>query len=360
MQITDVPQGLPVVAPPHGLLCPFDLHLDSIPQLLNCELPDHPVYDALEVQTFDDAQRGTGMLAFLQRRADGKVDYYMEPGLRLNRAGYRIGAGIGEWVADHRFDAARLVIAADGVDADIRFTDLEGRVIELRVDDRDGRRRRRARLLAPVSANIVNPGSLMIVYLRGFDLVRAVGRPPVVRIDGEDVAIGVLPGARLHRRHLIKYTGPLTTATLNRTHDGPVALVTSASPGLELSAGDRGVGAWSVHDGLHCARFELTPALPDLRDLTDRRSVQGRWRFDVDGDTITGGTWAAHRTAARVSLELAVTQRWQPADRLPPLIRAVTTVIPVFRRWPTTYRWHATVRLGTQPTMVSRWERTER
>jgi hypothetical protein len=358
MQITDVPQGQSSTATTRGVLCPFDLHLDSIPQLLNCELPDHPVYDALEVQTFDDPERGTGMLAFLQRRADGKVDYYLEPGLRLDRQGYRIGAGIGEWVPEHHFESAQLTIAPDGVAADIRFTDLAGRVIELRVDDRDGRQRRRARLLAPVSANIVSPDSLMVVYLRGFDLVRAVGRPPVVRIDGDDVAIATLPGARLHRRRLIKYAGPLTTAMLNRAHDGPVPVVTPASPGLELRTGARGLAAWSVHEGLHCARFELTPPLPDLRDLAEQQSVQGRWRIDVDGDTITGGSWVVRRTDAQVSVDLAVTQRWQPADRLPLLMRMVTTVVPMFRRWPTTYRWHATVMLGSEPTMVSRWERT--
>jgi hypothetical protein len=39
-------------------------------------------------------------------------------------------------------------------------------------------------------------------------------------------------------------------------------------------------------------------------------------------------------------------------------MRLVTTVVPVFRRWPTTYCWHADVHLGAAPTMSSRWERT--
>jgi hypothetical protein len=39
-------------------------------------------------------------------------------------------------------------------------------------------------------------------------------------------------------------------------------------------------------------------------------------------------------------------------------MRTVTSLVPVFRRWPTTYRWSATVRLGEPPTMTSRWERT--
>jgi hypothetical protein len=31
----------------------------------------------------------------------------------------------------------------------------------------------------------------------------------------------------------------------------------------------------------------------------------------------------------------------------------------VFRTWPTTYRWSATVILGDQPMLQSRWERTD-
>jgi hypothetical protein len=359
MQITDVPPpGADLRTPQSGLLCPFDLHLDPIPQLLNCELTAHPLYDAIEVQTFDDAERGTGMLAFLSRRGDRKVDYYLEPGLRLDPSGYAIGSGIGEWVTDHHFDAAQLDITRDGVVADIRFTDVAGRAIELRVDDRDGRPRRRARLLAPVSAGITQPSSLMVVYLRGFDLVRAVRRAPVIRIDDEDVEIGALPAGRLHRRHLIKYAGPLTTALLNRDHDGPLARVGPDSPGVELCRDGSAVAALSAHRGLHNARVELAPALPDVRSLHDGQLLRGLWRIDVDGDTITGGTWSARRRGDEVSLALDVTRRWRPADRLPLLMRTVTRVIPVFRRWPTTYRWRGTVTLTPEPTMVSGWERT--
>ena len=36
---------------------------------------------------------------------------------------------------------------------------------------------------------------------------------------------------------------------------------------------------------------------------------------------------------------------------------AVTRLAPVFRTWPTTYRWRGTVTLGNQPTLTARWER---
>jgi hypothetical protein len=54
---------------------------------------------------------------------------------------------------------------------------------------------------------------------------------------------------------------------------------------------------------------------------------------------------------------LDVDERWKPG-RLPWLMRVVTTVVPVFRRWPTTYRWRAEVRLEPAASMTARWERT--
>ena len=41
---------------------------------------------------------------------------------------------------------------------------------------------------------------------------------------------------------------------------------------------------------------------------------------------------------------------------LPLLMRAVTTVVPVFRRWPTTYQWRASI--GPQGETTTGWRRT--
>jgi hypothetical protein len=39
-------------------------------------------------------------------------------------------------------------------------------------------------------------------------------------------------------------------------------------------------------------------------------------------------------------------------------MRVATTVVPTFRRWPTTYRWTARIALGPAPAMTAGWERT--
>jgi hypothetical protein len=78
--------------------CPFDVAVDTVAAFVNAELSDHPVYDGFEVQWFDDPEHGTGMLAFLQRRQDRRVDYYVQPGLEIDRSGFELGAGTGQWV----------------------------------------------------------------------------------------------------------------------------------------------------------------------------------------------------------------------------------------------------------------------
>ncbi len=340
--------------PTGDVWCPFSLRIDELSAMLNFELVDHPVYDGGELQWFDDEVHGTGMLAFLSRREDRRVDYYLQAGLHVDRGGYEIGGGIGSWT-EIDFDAARLVVTPDGVHAEAAFTDRDGRSVEVRVDDRDGRRRRPGGLLAPVSATIERPVSLLLVWMPRFDLLRTTGARPVIRIDGSDVETGRLPGVRLHRRHLVKYASPVVTIELNRAPDGAPPVEASGSQ-VELDRAGA-VREVSAQFAGHRSRLRFDPAVPDLARLADGSTSTGRWHVEVDRTRLTGGTWSTARTGDTVALGLDVDERWKPG-RLPWLMRLVTTVVPVFRRWPTTYRWRAALHLGLRPTLSSRWERT--
>jgi hypothetical protein len=336
-------------------LAPFDLHVQTIPRLLNAELADHPVYDSFEVQHHDHPERGTGMLLFLSRRADRLVDYYVEPGLVVDRGAFGLGAGTGSW-NETTFDVSTLEVHPDGVVADVRFRDVAGREIRISYDDRDGRPRRRAQLLlAPVSAGIDHPTSMLFVLLHGFDLVRTHHRGAGVHIDGRPVSTGTLPGRRLHRRELVKYAAPLTVVTFNRQMEGPLP---ADHAGAEVEVSDDGrLFALAARGDDHTARLELEPPLPDARDLAVGGTATGTWRLVVDGrHDLTGGPWQVTRRGSTAELGLDVTRRWKPGP-LPLLERIVTRVVPTFRRWPTTYRWRATVDLEGA-TVRSGWERT--
>ena len=337
-----------------GIACPFAIGSETIGGLLNCELVDDPHYLGLEVQRFDDEVHGTGLLVFLQRAEDRLYDYYRSPGLHLERSSYELGAGIGAW-QERDFAPGVLEIDARGVLCDVAFTDVDGRRIEVVVDDRREQPRSTGRLLAPVGSEIDHPTSLMLVHLHGFDLVRHAATPPVVRIDGRVTATGTLPGHQLHGRELIKYAAPLTVITLNPAQDGPLARV---RPGPDVRLAEDGIQELLAGEGDHRARLALRPSFPDVMALPDQHERTGRWRvYAADVPVLTGGTWRVHRDGDEVGIEVEVTEPWRPGP-LPPLPRLVTRVLPVFRRWPTTYRWRGMVTLGEPGHLRGAWERT--
>jgi hypothetical protein len=340
-----------------SLLCPFDLQVWAVDRMLNLEIRDHPVYEGLELQVFDDPAHGRGMIVLLRRRRDGRFDIYRQPGLTLDPELAQVGGELGAW-AEADIDPARFDISQDGVDVDVRLADLAGRVVQVRIDDRDGRRRHRGTLLAPVGSVIERPVSLPLFVMGGCDLVRRGGRVFEVRIDGRAVTTGRLPGVWLHRRRLVKYTADPTVVVVNRAHDGSIGTAGTQAPGgVEVAPGATGIAGLRAGGGGHTAHLELEPALPDLTSLASGVRVRGVWRLGVDDDpAVVGGTWTARRVRDRIDLVLDVTRGWRPKG-LPPLMAAVTRVAPVFRRWPTTYRWTATVTLGNEPALRSRWER---
>jgi hypothetical protein len=340
------------------LLCPFTLQLWAVDRMLNFEIADDPHYEGLELQVFDDPAHGQGMAVLVRRREDGRFDIYRQPGLTLDPAIAQVGGELGKWL-EAPIDPARFEISPDGVEVDVCFTDVAGRAIQVRIDDRDGRRRHRGTLLAPVGAVVEDPVSLPLFVMGDCDLVRRSGRVFDLRIDGHPVTTGRLPGGWLHRRRLVKYTADPTVVICNQAHDGPVPTVDPRAPGeVELDPRSNGIAALRARNGGHRARLELAPALPDLVRLRPRMTVEGTWRLGIDDNPeVVGGFWTAHRRQDRVELVLDVDQGWRPAG-LPPLMAAVTRLAPVFRSWPTTYRWSGTVTLGDRPTLTSRWERT--
>ncbi|GIG54351.1 hypothetical protein [Demequina activiva] len=334
--------------------CPIALRTTTMAAMLNGELADHGVYDGFELQWFDDALHGTGMAVLLSRREDRSVDCYVHHDICLDRAMYGIGAGVRTW---NRVDlrGAHLEVHADGVSAEVAFLDVDGRQVMIDIDDRDGVARRPAAMLAPVGAGTVRPSSLMLVWMPRFDLVRsAPGRGPVVRIDGEDVALGTLPGARWHGRHLLKYAAPVWPIELCRDGDAPAV---SGGQGRACLTGDgRAVKAISAAAEGHAAHIVFDPAFPDLRALDAGQAREGRWTVAVNDVDLTGGVWTATPGPGRTEVHLEVTRSWRPGA-LPWLMRVVTTLMPVFRRWPRTYAWRATVPDGGGPPH-GRWLRT--
>lgn len=319
---------------------PLSLGADCLDKMVNFEIHGNPTYSGLEIQAFDDEAHGKGKLVFLSRADSGLTDVYHEPGLRLDPSGYEIGTGLGHW-AETTFHPARVEFAPNGIDIDLGLTDRAGRAIRITVDDRGGGPRRAAPFLAPMGAAIESPNRLPLVWMNRFDLVRSRGQFEAT-VEGDPVKIGSLPAGFLHRRRLVKYASDLFVVAVNPSYDGPLESVVLEDVTAEAN-GHRA--------DLHVDGGGL------LEELGDEAAVDGAWRLLIDASDVVGGSWHARRSGSRVRLNLDVESGWRPQG-LPLFMRLVTTVVPVFRRWPTTYRWHAEIDLD-RLWMTSGWERTD-
>ena len=68
--------------PSERVIVPFELLHDPMERLLIVNFRNDPDYDGIELQVFDDEAKGSGS-AVLMYRTDGKLDWYLTPGLTL-------------------------------------------------------------------------------------------------------------------------------------------------------------------------------------------------------------------------------------------------------------------------------------
>lgn len=189
----------------------------------------------------------------------------------------------------------------------------------------------------------------MLVLLHGFDLARISGDRPRLSIGGEERTIRPFPGpARLHGRRFIRSSSEPVIVSFAAGRDGPVD-EGSLGPIRRLDAGS----------GTRAASVRFFPPIPSLRALPDGANRSGSWLIDVaDEPALTGGGWTAERTGDSSSTWRSRSPSAGDRCTLQPAMRVVTLLAPVFRSWPTTYRWDATIDLAVWPAVArSGWSR---
>jgi hypothetical protein len=329
-------------------------------KLVVADVKGDPEFVGFEPQVFDDAVNGKGM-RILRYRRSGAVDVYWQPGVRVDRSTFVVGAGIGDF-AEAAIEPARLEITGRGVDVHVAFTDAQGRRMELRIlEDAPGKRG--FPLLAPVGADIRKPLQLFLVYMPDIDLARRAGTLVEGRIGDRPLRPASLPlllGG--HRVLFIRYVARPMIATLNPPMSRPLVARLQA-PGsvtvdgvLIVADGDGRVTSVSPAEAPGAVEMEFHPGFPHLPGLARGGSAAGRWSIRITGVPITGGSYSASREGDRVAVELDVTEHWKPSG-LPLSMTLFTRVASVFRTWPATYRWRGTVGLGAAPAMSGTWER---
>ncbi len=107
------------------LVLPIRLGIDPMEKLLVASFKGDSEFEGFEPQVFDDPINGEGMRV-LRYRKDGKVDVYWQPGVRVDKSTFTVGAGIGDF-AETAIEPAHFEITESGVDLHVAFTDVQGR-----------------------------------------------------------------------------------------------------------------------------------------------------------------------------------------------------------------------------------------
>lgn len=350
------------------MLIPFEFKTEALDRMLNFEIANHHIYQGLEIQGLDDEQQhGHGMVVMMSRRQDDLTDVYYESHLKLDQELFGIGGGLGLW-QECEFDIARLAITEQGIECEIRFKDVDGRLIQVKIGDSTlSSKRHWSEFLAPVSVAIVHPKSLLLIWMSKFDLLYRNGPAPTITIDDKAVTIGKLPMEWLFRRRLVKVASDLFIVRFNPVSDtGEAQALPKVDPST-VTITSKGLESMEETFGRHTAHLGFTPPFPDLQTMDSDSSHAGQWEITLDGTLVTAGTWSATRQLKEkntATMTLEIDQGWKPTG-LPPLMKFVTwAAAKVFRHWPTTYKYSSTVSWASdnkdmqQPTMEAHWERT--
>lgn len=344
-------------------MLPIRVGLDPMERLLVATFKGDPEFEGFEPQVFDDPINGKGMRV-LRYRKDGKVDIYWQPGVRVDRTTFAVGAGIGDF-AEARIEPARFEITERSVGLHVAFTDAQGRKVRLRVDE-DTHGKRGFPLLAPVGADVERPPKLMLVFMPGIDLVRRSGSLVEGRIGDRILRPASLPILlNWHRVWFVRYVPMPIIGTLNPPMSRPVVVELPAPGSTEVEGmtvivnEDGSVTRLIAGQEPRRVEVDFLPCFPNLLDLSVGGSASGRWSIRIAGVLITGGSYSALREDDRIAVELDVTEHWKPSG-LPLSMELFTRVVRMFRTWPATYRWRGLVELGAVPTMSGAWERKGR
>jgi hypothetical protein len=350
------------------MLVPFSLELSPIRRLLVVDLEDDPTYRGLEPQVIENPDATTG-LVLLAYRHDDQVELYAEPTVAVDPSGYDgLGGGL---TAIHRttMEPARFEVTTEGLQVDLAFSASNGRTIDLRLHEHLSGERDDVRALAPVGGAFDSPAFFPFVWLPSLSFVPLRGTEASVHVDGEERTIGRLPLPIGGRRCLMaRYDPEVMVCQVNPTWTTEVARAAApgartpgaVAPGVEIAEvdGSPGLAGVSVRRDRHTCALRLDPPVPDLQRLPPGTRGEGSVTIQADGVTELRGRYRFVRRADRAEVAIDRIGPWRTRQRRPLL--AVLFRLPVFRGWPRTYRWQATLGLTDVPTLRSRWIRQVR
>ncbi|MBP3192876.1 hypothetical protein [Natronogracilivirga saccharolytica] len=355
-----------------GFICtPFELVINPMERLLLINIENDPdsLYIGFEPQVFDDEINGSGILV-IAWRTDGRVDVYHQPQLQPDPARYDIaGKGLAHMI-EHPLEGAYLEVDDRGAQTWFAFEDIDGRPVEVTVSEAHPARRKPFGLLAPMGDAAESPSAMPLVLLHDFYFVRRSHTRISVRIGGRHHRPDTLPMPLDFRRmYFARYSADPLIVTMNPAFNGKLNPLKVSDNGyantgdtryeLIQAGGKTGIKSISRCHKHHKVSLNFTPAFPDVLSLAD--STESGGDFEIHGHPSTGkvgGVYTVGKRDGVTRISMTPSRGWIPNESKWSL-RFLYTVGKVFKSWPKTYTWTATLTSDKsgQLQMVSAWQR---
>lgn len=337
---------------------PFSLRLTPPVRLLLLTLADDPVYGDVEVQWARDDSGAEGMVVLAVHRRDGRADVYVQDTLSLSRGDYDIGAGLASF-RSLPFGTAGFELSRRGVHLDVGFLLVDGREFRLAVGEARRGPRPLVRMLAPAGHAMTDPRFFPFFWMDDIWFLRWRGARVHVSVDGRSRRVRRVAAPW----QLARYAVHPLTGLFCQQHEGPVPVVPDEPGQYSLEGSTVWVVAGPALQSITAARGEQSlavsfePPVPELTALPGGTTA-GHFSLWAGERSQLGGTYSIVVRDSAVRLSLVIDQPWDPGPQ-PPAAGAVFRALRVFRSWPTTYAWDASVtRDGEELRMASRWTRT--
>ncbi len=352
---------------------PFTIEIDPMERMLlvNFEQDPDSTYVGFEPQVFDDTIHGTGHIV-LGWRVDGRVDVFHQPGITLDPCTYDIaGKGLANMVK-REMKSAYFDVSEAGVQAYYSFHDVDDRPIEIKINEHNTRKRRPFSLLAPMGDAAENPSAIPLLFLHDFYFVRRKDTEFRITINGKAHKPDNFPMPLPLFGSMMYYTryssGPLIV-TLNQAFDDKMPVIqvkedTEITSGditysIEFDASTPVLRSIQKKHKQHEIRIAFEPAFPNLRTMPEANTITGS--FVVSASSATGrveGYYKVERLKDQIRVVMEPSGGWVPnPDSL--TLRFIYTVGKIFKNWPKTYRWTASIseNESSELHMRSSWER---
>ena len=350
---------------------PFELVIDPMERLLLINIENDPdsLYIGFEPQVFDDEINGSGML-IIAWRTDGRVDVYHQPQLKPDPGRYDIaGKGLAHMTVNPLEDAY-FEVDDRGARAWFAFEDVEGRRVEVTLKEAHPAMRKPFGLLAPMGDAAENPSALPLVLLHDFYFVRRAHTQLTVTIDGHLHQPDKLPMPLDFRRmYFARYSPDPLIVTLNPAFNGKLTPLSINADGhayadgagytLSYEGGNPGIQSISRSHKHHLVSLNFAPAFPEIAALADNSETEGQ--FEIIGHPSTGkvgGDYLVEKRNGEIHISMTPSRGWIPNESKWSL-RLLYRMGKVFKSWPKTYTWTATLTPDEtgEMQMVSAWER---